>query len=396
MELPKNIKQIGETNPYCKIYVEDYAVSFLKQLNKNAMDKDMAAALYGYTVQEGDISYIFIYGVGKLDLLQREVRHLSQAQLQEMERIRRKYFQDYETVGYRLLNGEMMEGMHIYEQGICRYIAGYAEFYEKNDSMLAYMLDYKGGSPAPEVVDWEKYDNVLKRREERKIKGEYTSKENTANLKDNSNTDGISENERKELNEVWNNISRKNKNVLGRMKFTAAVIFALLCIVGVANINDGIKLNNLKNSVQGAVEEISQQKLNDASKVSGTSVKVTDDTNENKTAEVNRLVAQDKLADAVLNENNIEQSVKDTDTPDSDNHENTDSTVITSAEPSQIENINPVSEPQQQSYVIKKGDTLLGISLRQYGNTDKITEICSLNNIDNPDDIKVGQKILLP
>ena len=42
------------------------------------------------------------------------------------------------------------------------------------------------------------------------------------------------------------------------------------------------------------------------------------------------------------------------------------------------------------------GDTLIGISIRQYGTDAKVSEICELNQIANPDDIKVGEKILLP
>ena len=39
---------------------------------------------------------------------------------------------------------------------------------------------------------------------------------------------------------------------------------------------------------------------------------------------------------------------------------------------------------------------LIGISLRNYGSNSKVSEICSLNGIADPDDIKIGQEILLP
>ncbi|MCI9232689.1 MAG: peptidoglycan-binding protein, partial [Lachnospiraceae bacterium] len=42
MELPKNITQIGETNPHCKIYVEDYVISYIRQLNQYAREKGLA------------------------------------------------------------------------------------------------------------------------------------------------------------------------------------------------------------------------------------------------------------------------------------------------------------------------------------------------------------------
>ena len=52
--------------------------------------------------------------------------------------------------------------------------------------------------------------------------------------------------------------------------------------------------------------------------------------------------------------------------------------------------------PVPVSYTIESGDTLLGICIRQYGSTARVSEICSLNGISNPDDIKAGEKILLP
>lgn len=145
MELPKNITQIGEADKHCRIYVEDYVVSYIKQMNGMAQNKDIAIALYGRKTAEDGVAYLFAYGSAKLNFLQKPVRHLSQAQEQEIEKLRRKYFSEMTFLGYQILNGEMVEGFQICEQEICRYVSGYAQFYEKNDSMLAYMLENRGG-----------------------------------------------------------------------------------------------------------------------------------------------------------------------------------------------------------------------------------------------------------
>ena len=146
MELPKNITQIGEADKHCRIYVEDYVVSYIKQMNGMAQNKDIAIALYGRKTAEDGVAYLFAYGSAKLNFLQKPVRHLSQAQEQEIEKLRRKYFSEMTFLGYQILNGEMVEGFQICEQEICRYVSGYAQFYEKNDSMLAYMLENRGGT----------------------------------------------------------------------------------------------------------------------------------------------------------------------------------------------------------------------------------------------------------
>jgi nucleoid-associated protein YgaU len=53
-----------------------------------------------------------------------------------------------------------------------------------------------------------------------------------------------------------------------------------------------------------------------------------------------------------------------------------------------------VQEPV--SYIVQKGDTLLGICRRQYGSADRLAEVEQLNGITDPDAIYVGQQLLLP
>ena len=101
MELPKNITQIGEADKHCRIYVEDYVVSYIKQMNGMAQNKDIAIALYGRKTAEDGVAYLFAYGSAKLNFLQKPVRHLSQAQEQEIEKLRRKYFSEMTFLGYR-------------------------------------------------------------------------------------------------------------------------------------------------------------------------------------------------------------------------------------------------------------------------------------------------------
>ena len=47
-------------------------------------------------------------------------------------------------------------------------------------------------------------------------------------------------------------------------------------------------------------------------------------------------------------------------------------------------------------YVIQPGDTLAQLSIRFYGTTDMIPQICEKNGISNPNTIFIGQEIELP
>lgn len=418
MELPKNITQIGQADNNVKIYVEDYVVSYIKQLNHMAQSKALAVALYGVHKEEAGITYLFFYGAAKLDFLQRETRHLSQAQQQEIERLRRNYFAEQDFLGYRILDGEMVEGFHILEQGICRYIAGYAQFYEKNDSMLAYMLDVRKEEIQPEVVDQEKYDVVKKRQEERRQadRGLEERRKEHRSYEDRDAEkyrDYVTGNERNRADNVRQYRKPKETAVLAKiqhMKVSIVASFALLCVFGLALMSKEGGMENLQIAAKQMLEGLGEQKLPDAVEVANHNA---------QNVQTETLVTEDKLTNALEQEN---QEVLVATTPEANGtdiiqpaetveqqllvqtpqpqvtQETTQPTVEPTPTPdaTQPPVVSTQAEPEPVSYTIKSGDTLIGISLNNYGNETMVKDICALNQITNPDDIKVGQKILLP
>lgn len=384
MELPKNITQIGEADKSCKIYVEDYVMSYMKQMNRFAEDKEMAVALYGRRSTEQTVSYIFVYGACKLTFLQREVRHLSQAHQQEIERLRYKYFRECEFVGYLLLNGEMIEGIHIYEQGCCRYVKGYACFYEKNDSMLSYMLDNRAEEVQPEVVEQDKYEQVKQRQEERR--SQMTEKTVV--------TEVPTLTESKEKKE--RSVSEVETRMRG-MRFAAASMFVLLCMVCVVTLQtEGLGQDIMRklNGFAGGVE--SKESVDDVSVMS-------DDV-------VNTLVAEEQLTEAIRRENQetmpepaseITPVPTLTPAPEITPPPTPEPTPILTPIPTLVPTPVPTQVPVQSEqvrnvYTIQTGDTLIGISISLYGSEAYVKEICELNGISDPDNIQIGQKILLP
>ena len=344
MELPKNITQIGEADKHCRVYVEDYVVSYIKQMNGMAQNKDIAIALYGRrTTENPEMTFL----------------------------------------GYQILNGEMVEGFRICEQEICRYVAGYAQFYEKNDSMLAYMLENRGEEAEPEKLDQEKYEVVKKRQEERRQRqesghagrAEYTGRA-----------------------EHRDNIIPMPTEGLRRMKMAATGVFVLLCVMALALMRQENTGESLEETARQAMSSLMEQKLPDAVEEQN---------------QVSTLVAEDKLEAALRQENNAmaenatataETTVPETMETEAAVEDTTEVTEELQPEVTPTPEVTVESEtPQTQAavaqptaYTIKKGDTLIGISLRNYGSNTKVSEICALNGITDPDDIKIGQEILLP
>lgn len=407
MELPKNITQIGEADKHCRIYVEDYVVSYIKQMNGMAQNKDIAIALYGRKTVEDGVTYLFAYGSAKLDFLQKAVRHLSQAQEQEIEKLRKKYFSEMTFLGYQILKGEMVEGFQICEQEICRYVAGYAQFYEKNDSMLAYMLENRGEEAEPEKVDQEKYEVVRKRQEERRQRQESGHASGDTGYTD--NTTGEHRRTAELRRKGPDNIITMPTVGLRRMKMAATGVFVLLCVMALALMRQESTGESLGETARQAMSNLMEQKLPDA---------------EEEQNQVSTLVAEDKLEEALRQENAAAENVTETSvdtvvtetvtamtrdeeqnmtsdmTQDTTQATETTATETTTTEPVVTESTDSettaAEAAQPITYTIKRGDTLIGISLRNYGSNDKVAEICSLNGITDPDDIKIGQKILLP
>lgn len=410
MELPKNITQIGEADKHCRIYVEDYVVSYIKQMNGMAQNKDIAIALYGRKTEEDGVTYLFAYGSAKLNFLQKPVRHLSQAQEQEIEKLRKKYFSEMSFLGYQILNGEMVEGFQICEQEICRYVAGYAQFYEKNDSMLAYMLENRGEEAEPEKVDQEKYEVVKKRQEERRQRQEsgYASRA------------GHTENTSVEYRRAAATRRKEPDNIipmptvgLRRMKMAATGVFVLLCVMALALMRQESTGESLGETARQAMSNLMEQKLPDAVE---------------EQSQISTLVAEDKLEDALRQENaaagnttgtaaetvmpegtenasmdgtsadsNVAKNTTDvTEATEQNTTQETTQDVTQTVEPAVAETPTVEAVAQPTHYTIQRGDTLIGISLRNYGSNSKVSEICSLNGIADPDDIKIGQEILLP
>ncbi len=408
MELPKNITQIGETNQRCKIYVEDYVVSYMKQLNKVACDKDMAVALYGVRREEEETSYLFLYGACKLTFLQRETRHLSQAQQQEIERERMKYFPEYTFLGYRLLNGEMIEGMHVCEQGICRYISGYAQFYEKNDNMLAYMLDVREAL-RPEMIERTKYDAVKKKQEERRSRYEEKALPESKHQ---------------------HTAPAEGSQGLRGMRVAVVALFAVLCMLGITTLNSSGDADNLQVMARQVMNDIMTRKLPDAEPVepaetiptevivSETIVPETTPTQTTptqtaptqtaptqttpaQTTPAQTASAQTASAQPTPAQTAPTETLSDEAMPENRNPEDEAAEVSTLVTEDKLTEAllqeNRIAIPAEPaSYIIKEGDTLIGISVRNYGSDSRVADICAMNQIQNPDDIKVGQKILLP
>lgn len=65
---PKNIKQIGEVSSDKKIYIEDYAFTYINSIAYNNPSDSQAGVLLGENQTDGDEKCVFIKGIIKAKL----------------------------------------------------------------------------------------------------------------------------------------------------------------------------------------------------------------------------------------------------------------------------------------------------------------------------------------
>ncbi len=380
MDLPKNIVQIGKPDKLHKIFVEDYVISYIKQLNRRESGKSIGIALYGRRCVEDNVRYYFLYGATQISGLEGRGQYLSELERESIETKQRDYFEGYDFLAWCTINGEMPDGFYIHEQGKGLLIDGYACFYEKNESMLNFMLIM--GNKEKEIKQKEQdaqktaremavgsIDNRIKSRE-----GMERPVLETAERRPQSQGRARS---------TLASNRRPDKSVYG-IKVAVVGVAIMLCIVGVSTLNDPEKMKELQVVARQVKENLNEKKIPDKEEESKAAT-ITEESisletlinSEVKIDEDSGMAQEEQEGTEELNIQEVGQ----------------ESFVQVPAEEIPQEVVSPV---QTVTYVIEKGDTLLNICRGKYGTADKINEICELNGIANADDIKIGQIILLP
>ncbi len=373
MELPKNIIQIGKPDKTHKIFVEDYVITYIKQLYKSNEEKKIGLALYGKLYEESDIRYYFLYGATVIEGLENRGPYLSQAEKEEIQNVGKKYFEEYQFLAWCNIKGEPVEGFYIQIQGKGIEINGYACFYEKNESMLNYMLI-----------------NGVKKKEE---KVENMSEEKKITRGDWKSSDYVKPAPKTVASQTQKGTGVTKKAELLKVAFAAA--FLGLCVIGITTLNDYDKMQDLQVAARQVLSSLTEQKIPDASDneeissfigVSGNGM-VSSPTKVpgNEMASVSGGETENTSVSEVVPTSQQKEIES--------NMENKEVTTVSDDTPA---NVIPVQETLPVMYTIIKGDTLISICTREYGSIDNLQRICDMNDIANPDDIKVGQTILLP
>jgi LysM repeat protein len=176
-----------------------------------------------------------------------------------------------------------------------------------------------------------------------------------------------------------------------RQKRSAFVSYAacafMASVVGITGINlvrSYEKMKKIDSSISSIVQEVSNLGSGQASAVVSDEVVPvnvvyeTKATEEASTAVGNGTTQATSAADAAGSGN--------TGTVGSEN-----ATTGASSDAAQVS-----AETTYKKYTVQKGDTILGISKKYYGSTEKAAQIIEINNLTDADKLYIGQEIKLP
>lgn len=465
MELPKNLIQMGKPDRTHKIFVEDYIISYIKEWNRESDGQPAGIALYGQVYKENNYKYYFMYGASRIEGLDRRGPYLSQSDREEINNVGNRYFDEYSFLGWCIVREELPETIFLDTRGKAIEVNGYACFFEKNESMLNFMLEMDErekrcarqaeNNPENAVMDnaWADASPAAQdgqadaQTEAAALQGEYGGNYRSLPL-ENRIAAAKKSSDKNTASEKTASYKEKNRQMikhLERLKMAAAAMFTVLCVIGITTINDSDKIEEMQVAARQVIADLSQQKIPDAENDdaltangsahtagSGDTVLTGGNGTAHTTGIDNGNTAGTATNGSALTDGNTATANGTTTSNNSIGTNSTGTSGTTtgnSADGMPWPDVTPPdafptagttgvtdtiagatgtkdtatgttgttqTATQPTSYTIMRGDTLNAICRRKYGDLGMVKQVCELNGIKNPNNIEVGQTILLP
>ena len=386
VKLPKNIRQVGQPSGNRKIYIEDYVITYLNRLAKPSNTYSRGAILLGEYKKSEYGEILFISGAIEAQNLEfdlDETVFTNDTWSSIYETIRR-YFPELSVVGWFLSRLGFSTGI--------------------NDKIVKTHLDnFPGRDKALYIIDALEGEDVFYLYEDnglRKQLGYYIYYTKNEAMQDymigrdveSDETDQDAEKKDEELLATYHQMLERGKQKPeGRQPSLIYVASTVLTVavlaLGVTVLNSYDRMKSLEvslNRVELAVQE-SKPVTADTSENQGETVKTN----------VGEVGANVTTEETIASEQEGLQQVSE-EIPASSEAMSTAESASTQESTEEPEISVVMKNQTPVYYTVKEGDTLTSISLEMYQTTKYVDEIIKANELENGDDIFIGQKILIP
>ncbi len=428
IRMPKNLRQIGNiANSNRIIYIEDYVMTYIRQLSNKGSANCRIAILLGYTIAMEGNKNIFIKGAvemnqvdfGKSSVFSNEdwtsiyesiKQYFSELEIvgwaligpefyiESVEKVRKTHIENFSGADKVLLKLDSMEkeeNFYLVESNRLVKQSGYYIYYEKNEEMQNYMIENKEETILEEQVYIDKTTpkirSILEEKKEKK----------------------------------------EDKSII-RLLYSASTLLAIIVLVIAAtmlyNYDQMKELELAVNSISQNISQVTQNTTQDANSIQDDLTTKNPVETQNKETKVEEVVTQEEINSVKENEtsDSLEETEKDKLEETENNTDNEvaqkdDDSLIevetvsgnVSAEDSSSSQVEEAKEDEKSSeeknqpetqpviaetkyYVVEPGDSLVGICLELYHSSNNLKKIMELNEIDDENKIYAGQKLIIP
>lgn len=361
---PKNIKQIGEVSSDKKIYIEDYAFTYINSIAYNNPSDSQAGVLLGENQTDGDEKCVFIKGIIKAKLgteVEEKGVYFNESVWNGIYSDVEKYFPDLAVVGwfaaipevtpermmklkkihldnfagtmktfYLIDTVEKEENFYLYENGELKKQKGYVCFYERNYEMQEYMLERRERNSSEDGPDkvMKSIRNIIREKEE---------------------------------------LHEQKKNARFMYGVSTFMVIVIL-VIGINLMNNYQKMKKFDKSISSLMVQMSG----------------------NDTATQEEVVPVNKLEGGVY-----PTEAETTSQTAGTGAVSTENVTVTAAQPVEEQTV-AATVNEVKTYTVKAGDTIMGICKKYYGDTSKCNEVIAYNNIKDENFLYIGQQIKLP
>lgn len=447
--LPKNIRQIGTSTGNTRVYLEDYVYTYLHTQEVQEVWTNRGFMLLGRVEKGKDYTRYFISGLIRVEdeffkdhILEfsddtwaaiykemkayydnleivgwgQDVSNASVGLAAELEQIHKQNFNIQKNVLFLLDRAENEEAFYIFEKNMLQRREGYYVYYEKNPQMQEYMIE--------------------------------KNKSRELNISPEEIQEPLVHSYRETLLEKKAQLSARKWN--GVLYTTSLLLVLSVCVLGVSTVNNVEKMQDLEsavNQISGKGGQAGVRSSDVPAMSANVQDKDADNLNEAGNTDSDGQAAGDPSSDddgKSAGEDGLDSGEQENDNSDSNEQgSNADHTEKTgkagSSDGTQTEDAASGSSGQKSEskgsggdekgrksgssdnteqsssdaveaselteaqtsllqgyYIVKKGDSLVGISKKLYGTAAKARKICELNGIDDMDMIYAGQKLELP
>lgn len=378
LQIPVNTRTVGTPSGIYILYLEDYVHTFINKLlaEKNASDNEQTyeISLFGRRFEEEGRSLLVISGAAENPFSEDKGRqcfpscsYLGNARIETNKDSKLRL-----EVTIRNTN-IVLDDFYIY--------------YDQNEEMQNYLIDWNLNHQS---VHGESFDQSTHYKASR-VRAETDEAVRYGRIAQAYNR------EEARVSFIWNVM-----NVLS--------LGLVMCIMvyGIISINNYQKMKSMEKTIDYCLALITETlQQNNAVTVNSNALSTDNHPPITSDIEPSAQVQTEQQAAQVSNDTTAEHTAqqptaagieKPTEQTDIQNKTEiqaepaTDAYAQITADNSQ--NNTQISTPQY--YIVRRGDTLRTISYEIYGTYDMVDEICEWNNIENPDNILYGQRLLLP